>query len=110
MKKTIIAIVVVVLAIIGIVIFGRGSSNNPANSLGGGSNQPAVNGASPTPGTDTSMNCPALNGMDARGLSVKVFILDVSVVILRTSASIYEYGLLQLIMRRLIPFSCDNTF
>jgi hypothetical protein len=49
MKKTIIAVVVVVIAIIGIIIFGRGSSNNPASSLGGDSNQPSVGGASPTP-------------------------------------------------------------
>jgi ABC-type antimicrobial peptide transport system permease subunit len=53
MKKTIVAIIIVVLAIIGIIIFGRGSSNNPtsnpAGNLGGGSNQPVVGGATPTP-------------------------------------------------------------
>ena len=47
MKKTIIAVIVVVLIVIGIIIFGRGSYNNPSN--GNGTSPTSTNGVSPTP-------------------------------------------------------------
>src|SRR4030042_923777 len=52
-----------------------------------------VKGASPAPGTVSSMNCPVSKAMGSAGLSLRVLMVGVSANTSRTSARIGRYGL-----------------